>query len=960
MFRKTLWLFLLLIVLASSLLATNQVYVDVVSTDDMQPVTSLAAGQYYAYRIWLENDDSLPSFTLGFDISSSMNQGVEWISVPEGKGPYENVYVIQESRMYPDTSIFTPQGLIARSMSDSPYHDKFLVGAQNISASSGMGNGDLEPMILMHFSPLLDGSVNSSICFDSVFYPPAGDFIFVLPIGYTLVPEFTGPGCLDIEIDCPYDTDGDGYGDPGHPENECPDDNCPHIANEDQLDSDGDGIGDACDLNIPENGIHISVYNTSSGLRVDSLQAGEDYYFALELKNQHKLFGLSIGFEIATATGTSYELLPQVTGHGSYESVTIQPGSRMYVSPTTDVWDLGGLQVDDSKMNFIDADSILIGGAALNGGLPNGDLEQMIDIHFRPSLNSGILSGTIAIDSAFFAPSGDFVFVLENGSTLVPYIDGPFTLPVYLFCIDSDGDGYGDPNHPENECPDDNCPDIANQDQLDSDGDGIGDACDECTDTDGDGLGDPGFAYNTCPTDNCPNVANQDQLDSDGDGIGDDCDTCTDLDGDGFGDAGFVNNTCPPDNCPDIANEDQLDSDGDGIGDACDTCTDLDGDGLGNPGFAYNTCPTDNCPDTSNQDQQNSDGDSYGDVCDNCPNANNDDQADIDSDNVGDACDNCLETPNSDQTNNDGDRVGNACDNCPDHFNACQSDADSDGLGDVCDNCPGFANPDQEDEDKDMVGDICDNCMDIGNTDQVDSDLDGIGDVCDTCPLDPDNDIDGDGICAGEDNCPFTYNPDQTDENEDGIGDACEGFLLSIDLAPDTLKRVFTQAIEPMTGYIYLHSFVGVIQPEDLNITGLLIDGMDIVTGFTLQDNHYGYSGKVLRVEYNMTAYCLAQPLWWDIEEYSASLTIQTEIGEDYEPSFLYIGIGHKSGDANSDGDVNVGDAVYIIQYIFKSGQSPEPIEAGDANCDGSVNVGDAVYLIRFCFNDGSPPGCAE
>jgi hypothetical protein len=61
-------------------------------------------------------------------------------------------------------------------------------------------------------------------------------------------------------------------------------------------------------------------------------------------------------------------------------------------------------------------------------------------------------------------------------------------------------------------------------------------------------------------------------------------------------------------------------------------------------------------------------------------------------------------------------------------------------------------------------------------------------------------------------------------------------------------------------------------------------------------------------------------------------------------------------GDANSDGDANVGDAVYIISFVFMGGPAPEPIEAGDVNGDGGCNVGDAVFLIAYIFSGGPTP----
>ncbi len=73
--------------------------------------------------------------------------------------------------------------------------------------------------------------------------------------------------------------------------------------------------------------------------------------------------------------------------------------------------------------------------------------------------------------------------------------------------------------------------------------------------------------------------------------------------------------------------------------------------------------------------------------------------------------------------------------------------------------------------------------------------------------------------------------------------------------------------------------------------------------------------------------------------------------------SFLLVA-AFVCGDASGDDQVNIGDAVFLITFIFKGGQAPDPLASGDTNGDGGTNIGDAVYLINFIFNGGADPVC--
>ncbi len=79
----------------------------------------------------------------------------------------------------------------------------------------------------------------------------------------------------------------------------------------------------------------------------------------------------------------------------------------------------------------------------------------------------------------------------------------------------------------------------------------------------------------------------------------------------------------------------------------------------------------------------------------------------------------------------------------------------------------------------------------------------------------------------------------------------------------------------------------------------------------------------------------------------------------DTDSQELYVIIEEGSftrGDVNFDGEIDVGDVTYLINYLFLGGPEPIPLESGDVNCDGIVDIADVIYLINYLFIDGPPP----
>ena len=322
-------------------------------------------------------------------------------------------------------------------------------------------------------------------------------------------PDSDGDGVQDICDNCPFaanlnqsDRDGDGAGDA------C--DVCPALPDPEQQDADRDTLGDACD-NCPRRPNLDQLDADGDGVG-DACQGLLDE--EMEPNNDRATCN-PIGTEAFEVTG-------EVNGDRDWFCFTALAGERI-------LFDIDARN-GDRRPPESSLDSYL---------LLHSEAAQLTTNDDSDGLDSAI-TYTFADDGQYY---------IEVASCCVDD-GGPgdfYNLLVLVERPDQDGDRVPD--------VDDNCPAVANPDQLDRDRDGTGDACDpDQLDGDGDGVPDG--------RDNCPAVPNPDQVDRDADGLGDVCDPDhVDRDGDGVPDVG--------DNCPFVPNPDQADADRDGVGDAC-------------------------------------------------------------------------------------------------------------------------------------------------------------------------------------------------------------------------------------------------------------------------------------------------------------------------------------------------------------------------------------------------------
>ncbi|UCD94194.1 MAG: hypothetical protein JSU69_10585 [Candidatus Zixiibacteriota bacterium] len=584
-------------------------------------------------------------------------------------------------------------------------------------------------------------------------------------------------------------------------------------------------------------------------------------------------------------------------------------------------------------------------------GWPN-DVGELLYVQFAFTISE---PGTFCIDSCSVPnsdPAGMYDWLFPPDSSNHPF-NGPFCW-TFAECVDDvDCDSVVD--------AEDNCPNVYNPDQTDSDEDTLGDACD-----------------------NCPQIANFDQQNTDGDDHGDVCD-----------------------NCISVPNDNQNDGDGDGAGDACDltfTVNSLDDSGPGTLRWALDPAFADSIifavsgtiqPETPLPTLQGlvsilgstAPGGAHSVVLDGSLLI------------IG----NGLETDNA-----AGCIEGLTIANFP-----------RNGVAVTGDSITGMTITNNLIYDNDLLGiDLGDDGVTTNDPDDSDTGPNDLLNypVIDSLHMNPDSTFSIYGHAAKDATIEFfvahpggdsTKPPDPTGHGEaySYVGSAICGSDSSFVFQTGNDSAHFSILTSTATDSAGNTSEFGqdfILIPGPLVITAYWTgDAVNMI----ITDPEGYFIGKDSLPELDQTLYpatytenptndrvTIPRPKSgkYSIKVYSEKVMKDAWSGDDSKAGTYSLGIRldgsfetvisnnavpppsgsppdetdydveegyhYLNGDADGSQNLNLLDATFLINYLYKNGPEPDPLDRADSNCDEAINLLDVTYLINYLYKNGPEP----
>lgn len=175
-------------------------------------------------------------------------------------------------------------------------------------------------------------------------------------------------------------------------------------------------------------------------------------------------------------------------------------------------------------------------------------------------------------------------------------------------------------------------------------------------------------------------------------------------------------------------------------------------------------------------------------------------------------------------------------------------------------------------------------------------------------------------------------------------------------IVPDPMYAFYMYAIDPMTAKAYLGNFADGHLPSDIVDSSVRVNETIVPDSLSILPSYPGFEGEVMEMVFPIFEFLDGYGILWDTTQITYTISGEFSDATPFSVDGDVTLIGHKSGDVNVDGEVNIVDLTYLVDFLFLGGPAPKVPETADVDGNCLTNVADLTYLVDYLFRGGPAP----
>jgi hypothetical protein len=175
-------------------------------------------------------------------------------------------------------------------------------------------------------------------------------------------------------------------------------------------------------------------------------------------------------------------------------------------------------------------------------------------------------------------------------------------------------------------------------------------------------------------------------------------------------------------------------------------------------------------------------------------------------------------------------------------------------------------------------------------------------------------------------------------------------------ISPDTMFAFYAHTIDTIMAKVYFGDFSEGYLPSDIVPASVRINDSIVPTSWAILPSYPGFTGQVMEIVFPINEFLEGYGIFYDTTLRAFSVSGEFSDSRPFVVNGRVTLIGHRSGDLNGDGAVNVADLTYLVDYLFGSGPAPCVEDAGDVDGNCTTNVADIGYLVNYLYGGGPAP----